>query len=452
MTVQEQLFLQSIRWLPALGAVTFVVGSLTAAPADEAYQYYFPPKLIARASTATPAQGKGKVVVQVMLDAAGKVVGTRVISSTNKGDDAAALDIARRSTYAPARRGPSEQKARAEKGFYDFTLVFQASGSLAQRGPVDEAIVDINKSDYAAARDALAPYVEQNPADGKAQALLGIAHYYLKEYDAAAAAFDQAGAAVPASYKAVAADAYAHVAQASLAKSNWQGALTAAKRAVALSPTPALYNLLGGAEIGSGDFKAAIGDISRARDAALSAKMAAGDRATIDVNLARAYANAGDAANAQKYLDEAKSLDPKVDTQGVLGAVYLIQARAKLDAKDYASAAKLYEQAGAGLSGKNAATAYTNAAFQYLTIAHSQDPKTASATYDMGMADVNKALAAQPKFAAALYAQGAIYANQGKKDEAVSALKQADAAATAEGDTSLASSIEKTLKQLQGGS
>lgn len=444
--------MQFIRSLAMMTAVTFAVGMLTAASADEAYKYYFPPKLVARASTTVPAQGKGKVVVQVMLDAAGKVVGTRIISSTNKGDDAAALDIARRSTYAPARRGPSQQKAKAEKGFYDFTLIFAASGGIAARGPVDEAIVDLNKSSYAAARDVLSPYLQQNPADGKAQALLGIAQYYLKDYQAATAAFDQAGAAIPASYKGVAADAYAHVTQANLAKSNWQAALTSAKRAVALAPTPALYNLLGGAEIGNGDFKAAIGDISRARDAAAAAKMAVGDRATIDVNLARAYANSGDAENAKKYLDEAKGLDPKVDAAGVLGAVYLVQARARLDAKDYAGAAKLYEQAGEGLSGKNAATAYTNAAFQYLTIAHGQDAKTASATYDQAMADVNKALAAQPKLAAALYAQGAIYANQGKKDEAISSLKQADAAATAEGDTSLASSIEATLKQVQGGS
>ncbi|TAM75845.1 hypothetical protein EPN44_07145 [bacterium] len=444
--------MQFIRSLAVLTAVTFVAGMLTTASADEAYQYYFPPKLVSRASTTVPAQGKGKVVVQVMLDAKGKVVGARVIGSTNKGDDAAALDTARRSTYAPARRGPSEQKAKAEKGFYDFTLIFEASGGVATRGAVDEAIVDINKNEYAAARDMLSPYLQQNPADGKAQALLGIAQYYLKDYGAATAAFDQAGAAIPASYKGVAADAYAHVTQASLAKSNWHAALTTAKRAVALAPTPALYNLLGGAEIGSGEFKAAIGDISRARDAAATAKMAAGDRATIDVNLARAYANAGDGDNAKKYLDEAKGLDPNVDTVGVLGAVYLIQARVKLDAKDYAGAAGLYEQAGAGLSGKNAATAYTNAAFQFLTIARGQDAKTASATYDLAMADANKALAAQPKFAAALYAQGAVYANQGKKDEAISALKQADAIAAAEGDTSLASSVEATLKQVQGGS
>ncbi|TAM57929.1 tetratricopeptide repeat protein [bacterium] len=441
-----------VRLIAVLSAVTFVAGSLAAASADNAYQYYFPPKLISRAATAVPAQGKGKVVVQVLLDERGNVAGTRIISSTNTGDEAAALDIARRSKYAPARRGPSEQKAKAQKGFYDFTLLFSAAGGVATQGPVDAAIVAINKSEYAAARDALAPYVQQNPGDGKAQALLGIAQYYLKDYTAAAAAFDQAGAAIPTSYKAVAADAYAHVTQANLAKNDGQGALVSAKRAVALAPAPALYNLLGGAEIAAGDFKAAVGDISRARDGAAAAKMAPSDRATIDVNLARAYANAGDAENAQKYVNEAKGLDSNADTTGVLGAVYLLQARAKAESKDYAGAAKLYEQAGAGLSGKNAATAYTNAAFQYLSIAHDQDPKTAAPTYDAALADVNRALAAQPKFAAALYAQGAVLANQGKKDEAISALKQADAAATAAGDSALASSVEKTLKQLQGGS
>jgi len=444
--------LQFIRSAAAFTAVTFVAISAGVVSAEEAYQYYFPPKLLKRAASTVPVQGKGKVVVQVQLDADGKVVGTRIISSTNKNDDAAALDIARHSSYSPARRGPSMDKAKPEKGFYDFTLEFTDQGSVGTTGPIDQAIRDINKNQYAGARDVLTPYLEQNPSDGKAQALLGIAQYYLKDYEAAAAAFDQAGAAIPASYKNIAADAYARVTQEKLAKNDAQGALRAAKKAIALAPTPALYNLLGGAEVASGDFKSAIADISKARDGAATAKLSATDRATIDVNLARAYANSGDADNAQKYIAEAKSLDPKVDTQGVLGGLYLMQAKAKADAKDYAGAAKLYEQAGEALTGKSAAIAYTNAAFQYLTIAHQQDPKAASASYDSAMADVNKALAAQPKFAAALYAQGAILANQGKKEEAIAALKQADAAAAAEGDASLASSIEKTLKEIQGGS
>ncbi|MDE2572681.1 MAG: TonB family protein [bacterium] len=441
--------MQFIRPLAALTAITFA--ACGAASAQE-YQYYFPPKLVKRAASSVPVQGKGKVVVQVQLDASGKVIGTRIISSTNKADDAAALDIAKNSTYSPARRGPSAGKAKGERGFYDFTLAFTAGGAVQKSSPVDQAIGEINKNQFTAARDLLTPYLQQNPADGKAQALLGIAQYYLKDYGAATAAFDQAGAAIPSTYKKVAADAYAHDTQAKLAKGDTQGALVAARKAVALSPNPALYNLLGGAEIAAGEDKAAVADISKARDGAASANLSAGDRATIDVNLARAYANVGDAENAQKYIAEAKQLDPKADTQGVLGAVYLAQAKAKADAKDYAAAAKLYEQAGDGLSGKNAARAYTNAAFQYLTLAHGQDPKTAGVTYQSAMAAASKALQAQPKFAAALYAQGAVYANQGKREDAISSLKQADAAAAAEGDTSLAAAIEKTLKQVEGGS
>jgi len=440
---------QFIRSLAVFTAITFASGAVASA---QQFQYYFPPKLVKRAAATVPTHGKGKVVVQVELDPHGKVVATRVISSTNKANDAAALDIAKHSTYAPARRGSSEGKAKGERGFYDFTLMFTESGGVQAKSPVDQAIDDINKNQYAAARDALTPYLKQNPGDGKAQALLGIAQYYLKDYDASTAAFDQAGAAIPASYKNLAADAYAQVTQERLSKGDNQDALVSAKRAVGLSPSVAYYNLLGLAEMTANDSKAAIGDILKARDLAAEGKTPAGDRATIDVNLAQAYANAGDADNAQKYLAEAKSLDPKVDTKSVYASVYAIQAKAELDAKDYPAAAKLYDQGGGQLTGKYAAAQFSNAAFAYISLAQTQDPKTASATLDAALAEANKALQVDPKFALALYAQGAVFANQGRKDAAIATLKQADAAATTEGDASLAAAIEKTLKQVQGGS
>ena len=94
--------------------------ALASAPAYAQYATEFvPAKLIKQGATTVPIAGTGIVVVQVQINPDGSHKATKVIRSTNQGDNAAALSIAQGSTYRPARRGTTPVTA-----FYDFTLKF----------------------------------------------------------------------------------------------------------------------------------------------------------------------------------------------------------------------------------------------------------------------------------------------------------------------------------------
>ncbi|MDQ6826274.1 MAG: TonB family protein, partial [Candidatus Eremiobacteraeota bacterium] len=84
-----------------LAAVAYALPAVAATSNEVKYNYYFPPKLVKRAAPSVAVGGSGKVVVQVQVNANGSFKVTRVIKSTNHSDDAAALDIARRSSYKP---------------------------------------------------------------------------------------------------------------------------------------------------------------------------------------------------------------------------------------------------------------------------------------------------------------------------------------------------------------
>src|ERR1700683_583302 len=108
---------QSFRTL-SIAVAAIVV--LTQIPARAQYATEFvPAKLIKEGTTSTTIAGSGKVVVQVQVNADGSHKVTKIISSTNTGDNAAATEIANSSTYRPARRGTTPITA-----FYDFTLRF----------------------------------------------------------------------------------------------------------------------------------------------------------------------------------------------------------------------------------------------------------------------------------------------------------------------------------------
>ena len=108
---------QSLRVLSIAVAALLAVGQI---PARAQYANEFvPAKLIKEGKTSTTIAGSGKVVVQVQVNADGSHKVTKIISSTNSGDNAAATEIANSSTYRPARRGTTPITA-----FYDFTLRF----------------------------------------------------------------------------------------------------------------------------------------------------------------------------------------------------------------------------------------------------------------------------------------------------------------------------------------
>src|ERR1700723_2939012 len=108
---------RSFQTLSIAAAALVALGQI---PARAQYATEFvPAKLIKEGTTSTTIAGSGKVVVQVQVNADGSHKVTKIISSTNSGDNAAATEIANSSTYRPAHRGKTPIVA-----FYDFTLRF----------------------------------------------------------------------------------------------------------------------------------------------------------------------------------------------------------------------------------------------------------------------------------------------------------------------------------------
>ncbi len=427
-----------------IGAALCAVG-IVAPLAVNAQTYYTPPKLMKRGTNTTPVAGKGKVVVQVMVNKDGTFKVSRVISSTNHGNDAAALEIAKTSTYAPATRGTTKQSA-----FYDFTLNFTASGSAssgeetgagaASGGPQTYEAM-IRAGNYSSAQTGLKSYVAAHPGDAKAQLDLGVTNTFLGDYGGAADAFDKAGT-IPPNYKSVAGKAYAEYTPIAVKNKQNDKAVSAAKHAVELAPSFATYNALGFAEQAAGQNDAAITDLEKARSLGSSAKPA--DRAAVDGNLVAAYLAAGKLDMAKQTAAEAKGLDPSgAGASNVIANYYVQQATTAAQAGKAADAAAAYDAAAAAAPSQ-AAQLYTRAAIAYLGAKPNPDN-------DKAKAEADKALAVDPQNAGANYAAGVALANQpGKSKDALVYLNKADDAAKKGNDPQLTSAIENVLKQLGG--
>jgi tetratricopeptide (TPR) repeat protein len=199
--------------------------------------------------------------------------------------------------------------------------------------------------------------------------------------------------------------------------------------------------LLGNAQIAAGDSAAAVRSFEQARSLATSdSKMDSKQRATIEANLAAAYVSAGDIDKAQALLPDIKQLDPSNNVaQSRISNYYAGKADAAQKSGDYATAAGLWEKAGAA-GGQYAPWMYANEAFAYMQ-GSKPDWKSAKAAAD-------KALALKPDDAQANLAEGVALAGSGKKAEAIQYLQKADASAKAAGETSVASQAEQFLKQL----
>jgi hypothetical protein len=405
--------------------------------------YYFPPKLLTRGAASSPVAGPGSVVVQVFVKTDGSFDVQKVLRSTNHGDDAAALEIARRSTYRPAKRG-----AAPEAAFYSFTLKFSGTSvavddSLPAVKPgsgVAKFVGLIRARKYAAAKSGLNDYLGAHPDDREAWLALGLANAYLSDWLPSAAAFDKGGA-IPAKYQAVAASAYAQAAQAQF-KSAPANAVADARRAVTLQPSAATYNTLGSAETGAGDYAAGAADLEKAK--ALASALPPKDRAQIAANLVYAYAGAGDGERAKAALADVNTGDPAVKTaaQSVVAGYYAKQADGAAKAGKPGDAAALFEQA-AQVAPSLAVAMYANAALVYLNAKPKPDAAKAKVEAD-------KALLLDAGDARANFAAGVALADDGKSKDALPYLNKADAGAKAANDAALAASVENVIKQLGG--
>jgi tetratricopeptide (TPR) repeat protein len=437
--------------LGALARTGTAVGALalagtTDASADVAVNYYSPPKLATQGKSVIPVSGPGTVVVKVLVAKSGSGTVQGVVRSTNHGDDATALDIAKNSTYRAATRGKTPQIA-----FYDFTLKFTAKGGGAnvagdagETGGLAQYERQIRAGNYTGAQSGLKTYVTEHPTDAKAQLDLGVASALLNDASAAAAAFDKAGE-IPEKYKSLAAKAYNDAAGEHIKAKEYPAAIVAAKRAVAIAPGPFTFNTLGTAEDASGAHADAIADLEKARSlAAADATFKPTDRATIDVNLVSAYVGAGRIDDAKMIAAEVTRLDPTQTNAGLfLAGSYTKSASELALASKFVESAAMLESAAAAAPSQSA-TLYARAALMYF-----RAPKNA----DVGRAqiDADRAIALAPNDALANFAAGFVLANQpGKTKDGLVILNRADELAKKGNDPALTSNIEDTIKRLGG--
>ena len=296
----------------ALCAASLASPLVANAQSNGTENYYTPPKLLKPARPSVPVAGAGTVVVQVYVKTDGSFTVQKVLRSTNHGDDAAALDIAKHSTYAPATRGNKKVVA-----FYDYTLKFTAGGGSSSdagsaAGGSDTAAFEreLRAGNYSGAQAGLKAYLAQHPDDAKAQTDLGVADTFLNDYEGAVAAFDKAGT-IADTYKAAAGKAYAEYAAAELKAKENDKAVASAKRAVEIQPGFFTYNTLGFAELQSGDSAAAISDLEKARGLGQSQNLSAHSRVQVDDNLLTAYVASGKTDQAKTIVAEIAQLDPQ---------------------------------------------------------------------------------------------------------------------------------------------
>ncbi len=404
--------------------------------------YYTPPKMLKQGSSQTPIAGPGAVVVQVLVHPDGTFKVQQIIRSSNHGDDAAALEIAKTSTYTPATRGTKKILA-----FYDYTVRFTSGGaqSSAAAGGLGEYDRELRAGNYKGAQAGLQSYVASHPNDSAAEAELGVADTYLNDSQGATAAFDAAGT-IPDNYKAVAARAYVDRAVSLINAKDYPGALAAAKRGVAVGPGFASYDTRGVAELESGDAASALADIAKAHDIAKTeTAIPAASRANNAVHLMQAYLANDNIEGAKSAQAEALQIDPSTKgvSESVFANYYTTKASAAQTAGKYVDAAGLYEQS-AAVAPSSAALLYASAALEYLKVTPDPDNDKAGAAAD-------KALAADANNPEANYAKGVALANQGKKSDALTFLNKADSLAKAGGKPELATSAETAIKQLNGG-
>ncbi|MDQ6933533.1 MAG: TonB family protein, partial [Candidatus Eremiobacteraeota bacterium] len=384
-----------------IAAVAYALPAAAATSNAVKFNYYFPPKLVKRASPTVAVGGSGRVIVQVQVNANGSFKVTRIIKSTNHGDDAAALDIARRSTYKAATRGGKPLTA-----FYDFTLRFSGgsvsssgddtSGSSSAGAGASSIGRMLHSGNYAGAKTAATAYLAANPQNAIVQAQLGVANTFTNDYSSAVAAFDKAGT-IPKVYQSVAGHAYASQAS-TLSQTDPAASLKVAQRGVAVSQDLETLNALGTAQMAAKDYPAAVVSFERARSMAASVpKLDRKTKLTLDGNLITAYLKNSQLDKATEVRQGDAAIDPSGDLSAQFVAYYQQQSRDYDSAKKYNEAVAALENAAAA-SPKYAVTNYANASFE-MTRLDKPD-------FDRMKVDADKALAIDPNDPLANFAEG----------------------------------------------
>ena len=418
----------------ALGALSLAALPL-AAPAQTS-TFYTPPKIVKQAPPRLPIAGPGAVTVQVFVRKDGSLGPAKVQKSTNHGDDAAALDIAKHSSYRPGARDGKPIDA-----FYTIALKFDGGSVVNDTGTKSSELLATNAlmraNKFAEAKASAQAYLSAHPGDKDAQALLGVSDAYLNDSAGAAAAFDAAGT-IPEKFKIVAAKAYSDAAVDALKAKNNDQAIALADKALSLSQNVNALFIRGTANANAQKYAPAIADLEKAKGMAVSGRADAATLNAVDSSLATAYVFGGQTEKGLALAKAVKQRDPgSTRVDDTLAAYYNQQAVAAMQAGKKDEAVSDLESAAKAVPSR-AVVLYVQAA-NVLSQGTAPDWKRVKAEAD-------KALAIDGNDARANYVAGIALANGGDSKAALPFLQKAKVNAGA--DASLNTDINTALQKL----
>jgi tetratricopeptide (TPR) repeat protein len=393
---------------------------------------FVPPKLMERGVNVTALAGKGDVTVQVFVKKDGSYDVSKVLASTNPGDNTAALEIARSSKYQAATRNGKPVDA-----YYDYKLSFGGDTAATGSGPLASALASIHDGKYDQARSTLQTYLQTHPDDAQAYALLGVAD----SSAGASAAFDKAGT-IPDEYKSLAAQSYGKYAGTLLDGRKFADAIATASTAIALDPQSLQgYYVRGIAYANTQDDAPAIADLQKARSIGIAGKVDDKTLATIGFNLAIAQLDAAAYADAAATERDVARLDPSRRQQldGFAKAAINNAAVALANQGKIADAVSRLE---AGAADFSAIAGALTAQAAYI-MATDKKPDWVKIR-----AEAEKALALDPNDGRADYVAGIAASRLNDPKTALAYMNKAKASPTYGSDSALAKQIDDALKAL----
>jgi TonB family protein len=416
----------------------FALAAVPLAASAQTTSTYIRPKVLSHGSNASALAGDGSVTVQVLVKKDGSFSVIKVIKSSNVGNNAAALEIAKSSKFKPATRDDQPVDA-----YYDYVLNFGGGVVSVDSGGNAGALASIRAGKYDEAKTALQSELQTNPSDTEAYTLLGVADAFSNDAAGAAAAFDKAGT-IPDQYKTLAEQSYENAATSLLDAQKYADAITAAGHAIDLNPQSLKgYNVRGLAATGLQNYSAAIADLQKARTIAVALKADQPTMVTIAFNLTVAQLDAGqfgEAATTEK--DVARFDGPRSAQLEKFAYVAISNAGIEL-----AKAGKTAESVSRFESGANAFPAQAGALTAQAASVLATDKKP---DWDKVKAEAGKALALDPNSGRAQFILGIAAANQKDPKTALDYMKKAKGTSDYGADPALAKQIDNALKQLGG--
>jgi tetratricopeptide (TPR) repeat protein len=424
------------RLFAALATSAFAFASAPLIASAQTGTYYTPPKLVKQGTATSPVAGTGAVTVQVFVRKDGSIGAVKVQKSTNHGDDSAAAEIAKSSTYKPGVRD-----AKPIDAFYTMALKFNGSSVVNDTGTSSNQLLQANAliraNKFAEAKTEIQSYLTSHPNDQKAQALLGVADAYTNDAAGAAAAFDAAGT-IPDQFKVVAAKAYADAAVDALKAKSYDRAIALSDKALALQQNVNTLYIQGTAYANVQKYPQAIADLEKAKAQAAAGNADAATLNAIDASLATSYVYGGQGDKGVALARELKRRDPSnTRVDDTLASYYNQQAAAAVKAGKMEEAVSDLENA-AKIVPSRSVVLYVQAA-NLLAQPEKADWKRVKA-------EVDKALAIDPNDARANLVAGIALANSGDTKGAIPLLQKAKA--NAGSDISLNAEIDTALKKL----